>query len=51
MGVFKEVQDIKNTFISLMKYSYYIVFEYIINKIKKKLNQFLNNSIKSSKIN
>jgi hypothetical protein len=51
MGVFKEVQDIKNTFISLMKYSYYIVFEYIINKIKKKLNQFLNDSIKSSKIN
>ena len=40
MGVFKEVQDIKNTFISLMKYSYYIVFEYIINKIKKKLNQY-----------
>ena len=37
MGVFKEVQDIKNTFISLMKYSYYIVFEYIIFKIKKKL--------------
>ena len=40
MGVFKEVQDIKNTFISLMKYSYYIVFEYIINKIKKKLKAY-----------
>ena len=40
MGVFKEVQDIKNTFISLMKYSYYIVFEYIIVKIKKKLKSY-----------
>ena len=40
MGVFKEVQDIKNTFISLMKYSYYIVFEYIITKIKKKLKSY-----------
>ena len=40
MGVFKEVQDIKNTFISLMKYSYYIVFEYIITKIKKKLKVY-----------
>ena len=40
MGVFKEVQDIKNTFISLMKYSYYIVFEYIIFKIKKKLKLY-----------
>ena len=42
MGVFKEVQDIKNTFISLMKYSYYIVFEYIITKIKKKLKIYFN---------
>ena len=40
MGVFKEVQDIKNTFISLMKYSYYIVFEYIITKIRKKLKAY-----------
>ena len=40
MGVFKEIQDIKNTFISLMKYSYYIVFEFILTKIKKKLNLY-----------
>ena len=52
MGVFKEVQDIKNTFISLMKYSYYIAFEYIITKIKKKLkNYFLEIIPKSKSIN
>ena len=43
MGLFKEIQDIKNTLISLMKYSYYIVFEYIILKIKYKLKTFFNN--------
>ena len=43
MGLFKEIQDIKNTLISLMKYSYYIVFEYIILKIKFKLKSFFNN--------
>ena len=43
MGLFKEIQDIKNTLISLMKYSYYIVFEYIIMKIKFKLKTFFNN--------
>jgi len=51
MGVFKDVQDIKNTFISLMKYSYYIVFEYIITKIKKKLKTYfgeINSKNKSS---
>ncbi len=42
MGVFKEVNDIKNTLISLMKYSYYICFEYIIRKIKTKLKLFFN---------
>jgi hypothetical protein len=35
MGIFKDVQDIKNTLVSLMKYSYYIVFEFILFKIKK----------------
>ena len=51
MGVFKEIQDIKNTFISLMKYSYYIVFDYIILKIKKKLRIYftdINSKNKSS---
>ena len=50
MGVFKEVQDIKNTFISLMKYSYYIVFEYILVKIKKKLKMYFSeiNSLNKS---
>ena len=50
MGVFKEVSDIKNTLISLMKYSYYICFEYIIQKIKNKLKIFFN-QIYSSKFN
>ena len=40
MGVFKDIQEIKSTLISLMKYSYYIVFEYIILKIKKKLKNY-----------
>ena len=40
MGVFKDVQEIKNTFISLMKYAYYIVFDFIITKIKKKLKMY-----------
>ena len=51
MGVFKEVQDIKNTFISLMKYSYYIVFEYIINKIKKKLKAYFTDISKNQVTN
>ena len=54
MGVFKEIQDIKNTFISLMKYSYYIVFDYIIIKIKKKLNLYfteINSKSKSGNLN
>ena len=42
MGVFKDIQEIKNTLVSLMKYSYYIVFEFIIYKIKKKLNIYFN---------
>ena len=50
MGVFKEINEIKNTLISLMKYSYYICFEYIIRKIKTKLKLFFNN-IYLSKIN
>ena len=40
MGVFKDIQEIKNTLVSLMKYSYYIVFEFIISKIKKKLRNY-----------
>ena len=40
MGIFKDVQDIKNTLVSLMKYSYYIVFEFILFKIKKKLRNY-----------
>ena len=40
MGVFKDIQEIKNTLVSLMKYSYYIVFEFIIYKIKKKLKNY-----------
>ena len=42
MGVFKDIQEIKNTLVSLMKYSYYIVFEFIIFKIKKKLKNYFN---------
>ena len=51
MGVFKDVQMIKNTFISLMKYSYYIVFEYIITKIKKKLKDYFTEINKNKYIN
>ena len=40
MGVFKDIQEIKNTLVSLMKYSYYIVFEFILFKIKKKLKNY-----------
>ena len=40
MGVFKDLQEIKTTLISLMKYSYYIVFEFIITKIKKRLRNY-----------
>ena len=40
MGVFKDIQEIKNALVSLMKYSYYIVFEFIILKIKKKLKNY-----------
>ena len=40
MGIFKDVQEIKNTLVSLMKYSYYIVFEFILFKIKKKLRNY-----------
>ena len=40
MGVFKDIQEIKNTLVSLMKYSYYIVFEFILFKIKKKLKDY-----------
>ena len=40
MGVFKDIQEIKNTLVSLMKYSYYIVFEFIILKIKKRLKNY-----------
>ena len=40
MGIFKDIQEIKNTLVSLMKYSYYIVFEFILFKIKKKLRSY-----------
>lgn len=40
MGVFKDVNEIKNTLISLMKYSYYTAFEYIMTRIRKKLKLF-----------
>ena len=40
MGVFKDIQEIKNTLVSLMKYSYYIIFEFILLKIKKRLKNY-----------
>ena len=40
MGVFKDIQEIKSTLISLMKYSYYIAFEFILFKIKKRLKNY-----------
>ena len=42
MGVFKDIQEIKNTLVSLMKYSYYIIFEFILFKIKKRLKNYFN---------
>lgn len=43
MGFFKDITEVKNTLISLMKYSYYIAFEFIQKKIKNKLKIFFNN--------
>ena len=40
MGVFKDIQEIKNALVSLIKYSYYIVFEFILQKIKKRLKNY-----------
>lgn len=49
MGFFKDITEVKNTLISLMKYSYYIVFEFILKKIKNKLKTFFNNIYLSKK--
>ena len=51
MGVFKEVNDIKNALISLMKYSYYICFDYILQKIRFKLKNFFNSLFSNNKNN
>ncbi|MCQ2817146.1 MAG: hypothetical protein MJ252_07765 [archaeon] len=40
LGTFRDENEVKNTLISLMKYSYYMVFDYIKMKIKRKLQGF-----------
>lgn len=40
MGSFKELADIKNFLISLMKYSYYMIFDYVKNKVRNYLRDY-----------
>lgn len=39
-GSFKNIAEMKNTLISLMKFAYYTVFEYIQNKVKNFLGNY-----------
>lgn len=39
-GVHKNIADLKNSLISLMKHTYYIIFEFVKGKIKSYLNKF-----------
>jgi hypothetical protein len=39
-GSFKNIAEMKNTLISLMKFAYYTVFEYIKNKVKNHLANY-----------
>lgn len=42
-GTYKELQDCKNALIIMMKYSYYMVFDYVKNKVKSYIKSYFEN--------